>query len=135
MKIITNLLFFLVTIVEFASASTPLHDGVNAPLLRDNSTLTDVRNVLRCLQVSGMPNNTVVATDTIETLIIFSNRTETNTTAMRKIVSNCYRYYAYDLGFTHYKYDHFPDEISYVTTLDDAILNYTNLPHFDSARS
>ncbi|CAI4426299.1 ASN_collapsed_G0014450.mRNA.1.CDS.1 [Saccharomyces cerevisiae] len=85
MKItITSLLFFLVMIVELASAGTLLHNGANLPSLRDNTTLTDARNVLKYLQVLGFPSNKIAATDTVGTFIIFSNRAEANTTAMRR---------------------------------------------------
>ncbi|CAD6621394.1 HN1_G0000430.mRNA.1.CDS.1 [Saccharomyces cerevisiae] len=45
----TSLLFFLVMIVELASAGTLLHNGAYLPSLRDNTTLTGARNVLKCL--------------------------------------------------------------------------------------
>ncbi|CAI4427958.1 CCQ_1a_G0014120.mRNA.1.CDS.1 [Saccharomyces cerevisiae] len=96
MKItITSLLFFLVMIVELASAGTLLHNGANLPSLRDNTTLTDARNVLKYLQVLGFPSNKIAAADTVGTLIIFSNRTEANSTAMTKTVSYCYRNYGH----------------------------------------
>lgn len=131
MKItITSLLFFFVMIVELASAGTLLHNGANLPSLRDNTTLTDAGNVLKYLQVLGFPSNKIAATDTVGTFIIFSNRTEANTTAMTKTVSYCYRNYGHSFYFTHYKYDYFPSGISYMAKLGDATVNHTDLPHF-----
>ncbi|CCD24324.1 uncharacterized protein NDAI_0D00100 [Naumovozyma dairenensis CBS 421] len=122
------LVFFLV--VRTVLAVTIRNGIIDSPLPRDNTTLVDALNLMRCAQVWGMPNDTIVATDRTETLILFNNRTTTNTTHMKEIANHCFSRFGYTLAFTHYNYKYFPGELTHICTLDDALRNWDLLPTF-----
>lgn len=78
------------------------------PFEGDNTTLTDARSILRCLQLFGFLNSTIVATDMGNELAVYNNRTTINTTELKGIAVRCHIFFGYVLTFHIIKWWLFP---------------------------
>jgi hypothetical protein len=72
-------------------------------LQRDNSTQIDAINVMRCLNVNGYPNSTIIAIDEFSKLTLINMNGTSNNNAADKVASKCQDLFGYGLSLGAYK--------------------------------
>ncbi|CCD25984.2 uncharacterized protein NDAI_0G02090 [Naumovozyma dairenensis CBS 421] len=104
--------------------------AASGPLPRDGTTKTDTYNVLRCMQLLGVSNTTIIATSEVNDLVVFHNRTIVNMTCVVKVTSRCYLRYGYEIAMENFFYAEFPSELTRLGTLGDVLDGNVDLPEF-----
>ncbi|CCF57182.1 hypothetical protein KAFR_0C01890 [Kazachstania africana CBS 2517] len=119
-------------IASTGSNSADLHqteDGhyPDVPLPRDNTTSVDALNVLRCVQVNGYPNSTLLGVDNDGFLAFLPGVNNIFNTSYARNVSACAAIYGYRIVVTIHSGTEFEDGVHPIGTLADIISAQTRI--------